>query len=224
MTNMENEAKISTLLGLRDRNLQNGEASDTDTQDLSDQDRGTLVELIRLKAELNALPPVTPDASVWEAIQERAGLPVGDQEAGAATRAPGPVARPAWLQRFPLATAATVFLATALTIMLWDPTSAPGTPDAGPQVQDPLAQLVLRSQRLESELVSRAAAPALTITTSEEALVYGIADVDAQLNAMYESGAINPAERERLWRQRVMLLESLAEVQRDRAVLRPAIY
>lgn len=216
MTNMENEAKISTLLGLRDLGHRDGASGGTDAADLNDQDRGTLAELVRLKAELNSLPPVTPDPAVWQAIQERAGLPLDDAAPDGA--------RPAWLQRFPLATAATVFVAAALTIMLWDPTASPGTQGAGPQVQDPLAQLVLRSQRLESELVSRAAAPALTVTTSEEALVYGIADVDAQLNAMYESGAIDPAERERLWRQRVMLLESLAEVQRDRAVLRPAIY
>lgn len=201
----ERQARVSDLLGLRDGDGAADQAQ-LDPAALDPADQRTLAQLGRLKAELNALPPVTPDAAVWEAIQERTG----------GARAP-------WLQRFPLATAASVFIAAALTIMLWNPTSEPGTP-SGPQVQDPLAQLVLRSQRLESELVSRAAAPMLATSTSEQALVYGIADVDAQLNAMYETGDVDPQERERLWRQRVMLLESLAEVQRDRAVLRPAIY
>jgi hypothetical protein len=95
---------------------------------------------------------------------------------------------------------------------------------AGPQVQDQVAQLMLRSRDLESELYTRASAPALGSTSSEQALLYGIADVDAQLNALYESGSPDRTERERLWRQRVMLLESLADVQRGQAVLRPAIY
>lgn len=207
----ERQAKVSDLLGLRDGDAPPDsvarDASGVDAAGLDAADQQTLSELIRLKAELNALPPVTPDAAVWEAIQERTG----------GARAP-------WLQRFPLATAASVFVAAALAIMLWNPTADSGPGSSGPQVQDPLAQLVLRSQRLESELVSRAAAPTLSTSTSEQALVYGIADVDAQLNAMYEAGDVDPEERERLWRQRVMLLESLAEVQRDRAVLRPAIY
>lgn len=202
---MDRKPTISDLLALRD-----GESGDPElaTAVAADPDaRATLTELERVKAELNALPPVAPDPSVWAAIEERTGQ------------------RRPWLERFPLATAASVFIAAALTIMLWDPTATPtGSPSPGPQVSDPVAQLMLRSRRLESELFTRAAAPDLGGNSSERALLYGIADVDAQLNALYEAESPDADERERLWRQRVMLLESLADVQRGQAVLRPAIY
>lgn len=216
---MEPKPTLSDLLALRDGERleadaprgdggRDPEVTDLDAERLDAASRETLAELRRMKAELNALPPVTPDPAVWEAIQERT--------AGRT--------RPGWLDRFPLATAATVFLAAALTIVLWDPTSEPAVDGAGPQVQDPIAALMIRSQRLEAELFTRAAAPAVSATSSEQALVYGIADVDAQLNALYESDGPDAAERERLWRQRVALLESLADVQRGQAVMRPAIY
>jgi hypothetical protein len=201
---MERKPTISDLLALRD-----AESEDAELAALVDGDpaaREELERLRRMKAQLNALPPVKPPAAVWDAIQERSG------------------SRPGWLQRFPLATAATVFLAAALTIMLWDPTAGPAPGPNGPQVADPLAQLILRSQRLESEVLTRASAPTVPGTASERALVYGIADVDAQLNELYAAGAADPQERERLWRQRVTLLESLADEQRGQAVLAPAIY
>lgn len=202
---MDRRPTLEDLLGFRD-----GESDDPGlgTRIAADPDaQAELDRLQRVKAELVRLPPVTPPAAVWDAIQERTGA-----------------RRPSWLQRVPLATAATVFLATALGIVLLDPTLSSRDEPNGPQVQDPVAQLMLRSRSLESELFSRASAPTLGSTSSEQALLYGIADVDAQLNALYETGSPDPAERERLWRQRVALLESLADVQRGQAVLRPAIY
>tara|TARA_Y100001933_G_scaffold252350_2_gene291174 strand:+ start:905 stop:1558 length:654 start_codon:yes stop_codon:yes gene_type:complete len=217
---MEPKPTLSDLLALRDGERVEADAAgaggdrepevtDLDPDRLDAASRETLAELRRMKAELNALPPVTPDPAVWEAIQERTA---------------GGGSKRGWLDRFPLATAATVFLAAALTIVLWDPTAEPGGSTAGPQVQDPVAALMVRSQRLEAELFTRAAAPSVTATSSEQALLYGIADVDAQLNALYESEGVDASERERLWRQRVALLESLADVQRGQAVMRPAIY
>ena len=202
---MDRRPTLEDLLGFRD-----GEPGDPGlaAQIAADPEaQAELDRLRRLEAEIARLPPVTPPAAVWEAIQERTG------------------GRPrSWLQRFPLATAATVFLATALGIVLLDPVLSPQDEANGPQVQDPVAQLMLRSRSLESELFTRASAPTLGSNSSEQALLYGIADVDAQLNALYETGSRDPAERERLWRQRVALLESLADVQRGQAVLRPAIY
>lgn len=218
---METKPTLSDLLALRD-----GEPVDPAVAQAAARDpqaQATLYELERLRGELRVLPPVTPDDAVWAGIQERT-VAAGGGLPGAAAGQPAAGPRPGWLQRFPLATAATVFLAAALTIMLWDPAAAPGGDAPGPQVSDPVAQLMLRSRRLESELLTRAAAPALGDTSSEEALLYGIADVDAQLNALYAADDVDPAQRERLWRQRVMLLESLADVQRGQAVLRPAIY
>lgn len=202
---MDRRPTLEDLLGFRD-----GEPGDPGlaAQIAADPEaQAELDRLRRLEAEIARLPPVTPPAAVWEAIQERTGG-----------------RRPSWLQRFPLATAATVFLATALGIVLLDPVLSPQDEANGPQVQDPVAQLMLRSRSLESELFTRASAPTVGSTSSEQALLYGIADVDAQLNALYEAGSPDPVERERLWRQRVALLESLAEVQRGQAVLRPAIY
>lgn len=209
---MERKPTLTDLLAYRDGELENsGEPDDAALTARVEGDaeaRRTLADLRRMKAELAGLPPVAPPPAVWEAIVER-------------TTGSG---RRAWLQRFPVATAASVFLAAALTIALWDPASAPVEPSSGPQVADPVAQLMLRSRRLESDLFSRASASLNGGTSSEQSLLYGIADVDAQLNALYESESAEPAERERLWRQRVMLLESLADVQRGQAVLRPAIY
>lgn len=202
---MDPKPTLSTLLALRDGELGDAELEARIAADPTA--RGELAELQRMKAELAALPLLTPDAAVWQAIQERTGPQ-----------------RPQWLQRFPLATAAAVFLAAALTIMLWDPAGAPLRDSGGPQVSDPVAQLILRSQRLESELLTRASTSAAGGNSSEQALLFGIADVDAQLNELYASSAPQAGERERLWRQRVMLLESLADVQRGEAVLRPAIY
>lgn len=201
---MDPKPTLSDLLALRDGELNDaGVAAYVEVDDAS---RTELDRLRRMKSELAALPPVTPDPSVWQAIRERTG------DAGSL-----------WLQRFPLATAASVFVAATLTMVLWNPTGNL-QPSPGPQASDPVAQLMLQSQRLESELLTRTNAPAVPTTSSEQALVYGIADVDSQLNEIYTSGKSDRGERERLWRQRVMLLESLADIQRSQAVLRPAIY
>lgn len=203
---MDQKPTLSDLLAHRDGELVDADlaaqlAADPEAVDQLDR-------LERIRGELRSLPPVSPDPAVWQAIQERTGR-----------------TRPGWLQRFPLAVAASVFLAAAATIMLWDPMTGQLEGAGGPQVavSDPVAELMLRSQRLESQLFTQASATA-NATSSEQALLYGIADVDAQLSELYEAGRRNPDERERLWRQRVMLLESLADVQRGQAVVRPAIY
>lgn len=201
---MDPKPTLSDLLALRDGELDDAELTAAIYAD--EQSRDELVKLARIRGELKSLPPVAPDPAVWEAIERR-------------TRA-----RPGWLQRFPLATAATVFLATALSVMLWTPGREPEPSAAGPQpvtrAADPVGQLMLRSRHLESELFTRAGGR----SASEEALLYGIADVDARLGELYASEAEDPEARERLWRERVRLLESLAEVQRGQAVMRPAIY
>jgi hypothetical protein len=205
---MKSKPTLSDLLDIRD-----GEFADSQraAQILEDPDaRATLASLTGVKAGLRALPGIEPEPAVWDAIERRR--------------------RKAWLRRFPLATAATVFLAAALTVVWWNPMGVGqkrAEPQAaGPSVSDPVAELLLRSQRLESALLRPAAVA--ESSASERALLYGIADVDIQLSTLYESAegaaGVDPEARERLWRQRVMLLESLADEQRDRAVLRSAIY
>ena len=200
---MQRKPTISDLLALRDGELEDAELAADIFADT--ESRETLVQLARIKGGLNALPTVAPPP--WEAVDPRVH------------------GRSRWLQRFPLATAATVFMAAALSIMLWNPTQPvdESSVAAGPQVTDPVGQLMLRSRRLEAELFTPATASA-GFSSSEQALLYGIAEVDAELNALYESGSPDPAERERLWRQRVTLLESLSDIQAGQAVLRPAIY
>ncbi len=201
---MDPKPTLSDLLALRDGELDDAELTAAIYAD--ERSRDELVKLARIKRQLKSLPPVTPDPAVWEAIERRAR------------------AQPGWLQRFPLATAATVFLAAALSVMLWNPGSEPDRSAAAPQpvarAVDPVGRLMLRSRNLESELFTRAGGR----SASEEALLYGIADVDARLGEIYASGSEDPEARERLWRERVTLLESLAEVQRGQAVMRPAIY
>ena len=74
-----------------------------------------------------------------------------------------------------------------------------------------------RSRQLEPITQSYDADPVAS------AFRYRIADVDSQLSSIPE-GRLNQEEAQRLWGQRVALLESLAEVRRARAALQPAVY
>ncbi|MEZ5559261.1 MAG: hypothetical protein R3E86_12075 [Pseudomonadales bacterium] len=202
---------ISDLLTLRDA-LREGELPDEQLaqQVAADpQSRAELAKLRQIRSALNELAPVTPDPEVWQAISER-------------TRGRD---RRRFTVPFPIATAASVFLAAALAIIYWNPARLGGdaAPGAGPIVNDPVAQLMIRSQTLERQLLNPAAVAPME-DQSIQALLYRIADVDSQLNAQYESDQPDPQEKERLWRERVALLESLSDVQRGQAVLRPAIY
>jgi hypothetical protein len=203
---MESKPTLSDLLAVRDGEFADGEQAARILEDPAS--RSALAALTRIKAELRGLPTIEPAPALWDAIEQRC--------------------RAAWWQRFPIATAATVFLAAALSVVWWNPTGiGEGAREpmlAGPTVSDPVAELVLRSQRLESAVLSPASVSEAGTSATERALLYGIADVDAQLSTLYESSQAEPEARERLWRQRVMLLESLADERRDRAVLRRAIY
>ena len=60
------------------------------------------------------------------------------------------------------------------------------------------------------------------VNSSERALLYRIADLDAQLARSPED--LRQEELRRMWGQRVALLESLAQVRRTRATLQPTVY
>jgi hypothetical protein len=205
---MESKTPLADLLAYRDgedlpadvaRGIENDPAAQGDLQTL----RG-------IRQELNALQPVQPDPALWEEISRRAHPPRS------------------WTLRYPLATAATVFLAAALTIVAWNPLRN-GDGQAGPGTvvvaDGALIDLMSRSQALESHLPLRGEpAGQLSWGSAEEALRYRIADIDAELMKLYETEPLDVERRESLWRQRVDLLESLTEVQRGQAVVRPAIY
>ena len=166
------EQQISRLLSLRD-----GEPVAADQIDQSIADEDLLAELIALKAELNDLPDVAYDPSVWR------DLPINStrdpkvtflsnherQARTENTQARGQEKLSNWL-RFPIATAASVFLVSALGIFLvfnqsgtWvgDDRESLAVNGTGDQVRlEPvmsdqgfqLAQLMTRSRDLEQVL------------------------------------------------------------------------
>ena len=203
---------ISELLALRD-----GEPVDAERAHALEADadvREALTALREIKQSMGDLPEVHPSPEVWQRIQER-GIK-------ASPRAP----RSAWLDRFPMAAAASVFFAAVIGMLVWRPfDDGAGAPAVQP-VQ--LGDLVSRSQQLESEVwVPVTNAP----TTSESALFFRLADIDAELNAL-EPGRVAgtlSAEDERwraaLWERRVQLLEHLRTVQRvEQPEFRYAVY
>lgn len=121
-----------------------------------------------------------------------------------------------------LATAASVFMVGVLVSALW----LRGLPDASPEVgsgqialQTPLqrssglATLVDQSRRLEEAVQSQVVSAGAEPSRAQRALMFRIADLDAELNSLQQE-AMHPELKERLWRQRVALLETLMEIQR----------
>ncbi len=174
--------------------------------------RSQLVVLRQLKHELNELPLVAPPPEAWAQIKARTA------------KQPSSFSR--FTQRFPLAMAATVALATMLGIVIWDPANLQSQRPDGPAVPvadlsavasgsqaSRYAALVNRSQQLESALLYQ---PEATVTWSEDqqALLYRIADLDSELTAAPAGELPSLDARERLWEQRVRLLESLAQSRR----------
>ena len=211
--------EISDLLALRD-----GEPRDAD---LSADDPRVAERLLRMQAlrsELQALPDIPISEDTWQRVS------AASRRGGAGASVPGP-----WL-RFPLATAASVFFAFLLGIYL----SFSGQPrdlldGVGPQMTNTevqlepsglhLASLMNRSRDLEMRLQGRQALSRVTGTSVlpstsappqpslvERRLMGRLADVDAQIALMFDSDIQDPRQRERLWAQRVNLLESLVAV------------
>lgn len=205
---MKSQTLISDLLAHRD-----GERLDPEISaqiDADPQARGELDMLRRIKHELNELPAIQPDERIWAEISQASDAPRS------------------WVLRYPFATAASVFLAAALAIVAWNPVGelAPDEGTAAVVLADGgLADLMSRSRMLEAQLSGRGMqAGQFGSSSSEQALMYRIADVDEQLTRLYEAPRLDVARREALWAQRVELLQSLKDVQRSHAVVRPAVY
>lgn len=208
---MTTQQNISDLLAHRD-----GEKLDPEIAAQIDADpanRERLQQFRELKYRLNELPGLAPPAQTWETIQQRTVRPVASCRSS--------------IQRFPLATAASVFFAAALGIVLWNPTHlVPLAGVAGNGIEiaagQDYAALVNRSQRFES-LLSRASQPVFR-DAAQRAIRYRLADLDAELDRYAYGERQGPAARELLWRQRVELLESLAQARRLQAVAQAAVY
>ncbi|MFK7914521.1 MAG: hypothetical protein AB8B93_11455 [Pseudomonadales bacterium] len=147
------------------------------------------------------------------------------------TGGPAEAAATSWQLRYPMATAAGVFFAAVLVSLLWLPqigSDAVSQPSTGPTPaladispalpsgalpSGAMADLIDRSQRLEAVARLPVARAIDGQERSRQALLYRIADLDAQLNSLIEEEAMDPALKEKLWRQRVDLLETLVAVQ-----------
>jgi hypothetical protein len=202
---MTSKIPVSDLLAHRD-----GEQLDSRRSveiEADPESRGRLKSIRDIKAALNALPGMHPPAEVWQNIDQRR-WPAGRDT------------------RTIVAVAATVFLAAAISILWWNLADdrRAELPTAPP------SDLVLRSQQLESQAFYRLVPDAETAGrmvwgSSQRAMRYRIADLDSELNSEYAAQRHDSLTRERLWRQRVELLESLVEVQhRQPPSLRSALY
>ncbi len=121
----------------------------------------------------------------------------------------------------PYAMAAGLILTALIALLAWSPEPpSPGVELSGfYDATDPVAELRARSRQLEP-LVQKATGR----NSSERALLYRIADLDAELNRQVLTLRGDQDEIQQLWSRRVALLESLAEVRRTRAALQPAVY
>lgn len=143
-----------------------------------------------LQDALRKLPEAAPPDDVWAEIERRA---FGE---------PGHHDRRLWI-----AAAAAMLLAVAAG--LWMLSGAPGNAPASD-----IASLMAQSQQLERR-VARQGTPAMSAEwDGRRALIYRIADLDRELAPLSIDPSRDPARAETLWRQRVMLMQSLAELDR----------
>ena len=203
--------EISDLLALRD-----GQPHSADVQADDPEVIEQLEQIRGLGIQLNALPDVPVDDSVW--------LPV----------MPARKQRSVWL-RYPMATAASVFFASVvgMFVLFGGPVSDIGN-NAGPVQYTSLdsidnsgaqlAALMRQSRDLEQRLygvnplAQAADTPQTTYegmpapTALEETLLFRLADVDGQIARLYDAADMDSAQRQALWLKRVELLESLVAI------------
>ncbi len=195
---MSTKPTINELLALRDGDeLEVSRARELESDAAV---REALHDLREVRQSLRDLPDVAPSPEAWERI--RAAQAQGRPASSSAT---------GWLHRFPMAAAASVFFAAMIGMLVWQPFNA-----GAPVETVALGDLVNRSQQLEAQV----GLPVRnSITSSESALFYRLADIDAELTALdsQKAGAGLSPEDERwrrmLWQRRVELLESLRTVQ-----------
>ena len=200
----------------------------TDSRDRRDPESVSEIEIragIRagLPARLRALDDIEPGDEVWARIQSRTTMPPagGDHIVRGASRF-------RWHSRVvaPLAVAAGLLIAVMvglLSVNAFNLKGSNGAVERSVSAADTALEALYRRSRELEPLVQ--GARYARSDSAERAFIYRIADVDSQL-AGVEPGGMAPSRREveKLWGQRVALLESLAEVRRARAVLRPAVY
>lgn len=199
----DNRSELSSLLALRD-----GEPLDAQALPEAGPERDAkLAELVALRQGLRTLPDVPIDESVWRSLET--------------TPATDTAALPAW-QRFPLATAASVLLLSALTVFgalsPWQNEAPDSTPTYANLVMpnvDHRMELMDRSRRLEQVAADagawRGQENGLQVSPVGELVLFKLARVDAEIARVQEQGlAVDDA----LWARRIELLQTfVAELQ-----------
>lgn len=172
-----------------------------------------------LRRSLRKLPEIEPAPEVWARIQART-----NHTRTKNARAPGAGYRE---RLMPFALAAGLLVAVAAGILSLNvltegdfPAELSERQVASVPVGDSALRALRDRSRLLEPIAQRRASPSDPFTP---AVRFRIADLDSQLSSAPE-GRLDQAETQRLWGQRVALLESLAEIRRARAALQPAVY
>jgi hypothetical protein len=174
----------------------------------ADDDLQHVPGVANVRAALRALAqePAPPD--IWKEVERRM------------TRS----ARPARRSRVLIYASAAALLAVIGALVLVRLGTESSRPVAVQQPNpDPVSVLVAESQRLERDLFASRASPRISIDsrdyvtgwqTSRDAVVYRLADIDDELLMQSLAPVRDPARAERLWRQRVELMQSLGDLER----------
>lgn len=144
-----------------------------------------------LRDEIRALPELEPPPGLWDRVTAARQRPARS--------------------RTPLALAACLVAAVALWVVVERSGHEGGIDHQTLATQASVADLIAESQRLEERLRSLPFQGAYGDTG--RVLAYRIGDVDGALNAMYLRDMDDSAERARLLHRRVVLLQSLVEVE-----------
>ena len=171
-------------------------------------------EVVELKQALGQLPDIEPDPALWANIQDRARPETAGGKGGSLGGRFAPYAMAAGLL---LAVTAGILGVNVLRDHDMEQSLPQNQMVSLPVESEAIRALRERSRQLEPITQRYNADPVAS------AFRYRIADVDSQLSSIPE-GRLNQEEAQRLWGQRVALLESLAEVRRARAALQPAVY
>jgi hypothetical protein len=196
-------ARLEELISLRDR--QPVDAATVSHVDSCAHCAAEIRRLSALRADMTQLPSLAPP-DLWPVIQARLGT------------ASGSAPRRRWMQLTAAGSIVALVLALAASLPQVRVAAPVLSEGAGPQV--PLANLVARSQRLESTLRQLPQRPAVEVAANSvaiDALQSRIQSVDMELasNAAADS---DPDRLQDLWSQRVSLLNSLFGVRYAEAV------
>jgi hypothetical protein len=182
--------------------------SDEVSSPRADDDLQHVPGVANVRAALRALPqePAPPD--IWKEVERRMARS----------------ARPAPRSRVLVYASAAALLAIVGTLVLVRLATESARPATVQQTDpDPVSALVAESQRLERDLFAKRASPRISIdsrdyvtawATSRDAVVYRLADIDDELLIQSLAPVRDPARAERLWRQRVELMQSLGDLER----------